>query len=347
MEARRIFDAGGRIPRRFWEKARAGRLPVPGDLLELGLGLLGDSAGMAAAIVSGTRQETSFQEFQNKLHGLEWFGCVRTRARLRDNAPLAEWLQVAEVIPYDDRPWAAEGIGYESAESAWTAGDLGRPLRADLPRWPLIVMHTGMGMLAGRRLMEKVAKPGDMANALARFCDQCMTHSRPGYEGCAIEPIGLIASTLHQARIPEMDRVFSASAPQMREYLWHGIGRATYFLPFNMLPVGLSGLRAISQARQQAPDEVARQNAVAGAAWAFTLVNLRTPEVMALLLREHRDLVNDPAVRNGIRSALTIWKELQSGDPALAKLLEIVPPGLVPADAPANGFGAVFRYQPE
>jgi len=201
-------------------------------------------------------------------------------------------------------------------------------------------------MLVGERIMEKVVKPGDLIHALARFCELSIANSRPGYEGCAIEPIGLVTRTLHPHRIAEIDRIFSDAAPDLREYFWHGIGRATYFSPVNFMPWGLSGLRAIAMVRDQAPDEVARNNAVAGATWAFTLVNLRTPAVMALLLREHGgELLNDPAFANGVRSALTIWKELQPQDPAMQRLLDILPPRLAPAEIPEVPFGSVFRYR--
>jgi hypothetical protein len=347
MEVRRVLDAGNQMQRRVRAQLGAGRLPQPSDLLELTLGMLGDSAEMASALVAGRQAETNLREFQNKLHGLEWFGYVTSRANLPADAPLEDWLQRVECLNYDDRPWAAEGAGYQSARLAWLADNLGDRLRGDLPQWSLIVLHTGLGMLLGERIMENVVKSGDLVQALARFCQLSIAHSRPGYEGCAIEPIGLVARTLYPQRIPEIDRIFANAAPDLREYFWHGIGRATYFSPVNFMPVGLSGMRAISMVREQAPDEVTRSNAVAGAAWAFTLVNLRTPEVMSLLLREHGgELLADPAFANGVRSALTIWKELQPQDPALQRLLNILPPRLAPPEVREAALGAVFRYRP-
>ena len=347
MEVRRVFEAGNQMQRRFREQLTAGRLPQPSDLLNLTLGMLGDSAEMASALVTGRQAETNLREFQNKLHGLEWFGYVLPRAQLRDDAPLDDWLRRIELLNYDDRPWAAEGAGYQAARRAWLAGNIGRYLREDLPSWSYIVLHTGLGMLVGERIMERIVKPGDLIQSLARFCQLCLAHSRPGYEGCAVEPIGLVARTLHPHRIPEIDRIFADIAPDLRDYFWHGIGRAAYFSPVNFMPWGLSAMRAIANAREQAPNEPARNNAVAGAAWAFTLVNLRTPDVMSLLLREHGgELLADSAFANGVRSALTIWKELQPQDPAMHRLLDILPPRLAPPEAPEVPFGAVFRYCP-
>jgi hypothetical protein len=348
MEVRRVLNAGNRMQRRVRSQLAAGRLPQPSDFLELTLGMLGDSAEMATALLPGRQAETNLREFQNKLHGLEWFGYVNSRLNLKPETPLEEWLRQVEALSYDDRPWGAEGVGYQSARRDWLAGGLGCRLRGgDLPQWSYIVLHTGLGMLLAERIMEKVVKPGDLVHALARFCQFAIAHSRPGYEGCAIEPIGLVARTLYPHRISEMDRIFANAAPDLREYLWHGIGRASYFSPVNFMPVGLSGMRAIEMVRQQAPDQITRDNAVAGAAWAFTLVNLRTPEVMSLLLKAYGgELLADPAFTNGVRSALTIWKELQPDDPAFHRLLDILPPRLAPPEIPEGSFGAVFRYRP-
>lgn len=349
MEVRRVFEAGNQMQKRFREQLATGKLPQPSDLLELTLGVLNDSAEMASALVGHGEQETNLREFQNKLHGLEWFGYVETRAQLPPEGSLEDWLRRVETISYDDRPWATEGIGHQSARRAWLEGNPPGRLHADLPRWSLIVLHTGMGMLAAERFMEAVVKPADLMPALARFCQHCLEHSLPGYEGCAIEPIGLVARTLHSQRIDEIDRIFAGAAPDLREYLWHGIGRASYFSPVNFMPWGLSGMRAITTVQEQAPDPIASNNAVAGASWAFTLVNLRTPEVMQLLLKQHGELLDNPAFVNGVRSALTIWTELQAEDPALSRMIDLLPPRFSPPQmskgSPAGSFGALFRYR--
>src|SRR5262249_49784892 len=145
-----------------------GKLPQASDMLELTLGVLNDSAEMATVFVGGRQQETALREFQNKLHGLEWFGYVETRAHLAADSSLEERLKRIESIALEDRAWAAEGIGYQAARRSWTEGNGSRgSLRGDLPRWPLIVLHTGMGMLAGERTLETVVKPGDLMQALA------------------------------------------------------------------------------------------------------------------------------------------------------------------------------------
>src|SRR5262249_42763392 len=50
------------------------------------------------------------------------------------------------------------------------------------------------------------------------------------------------------------------------------------------------------------------RNAMAGLAWALTLVNLRTPKILELFLANHRTtLVAYDAFANGVRSAAQVW----------------------------------------
>ena len=59
----------------------------------------------------------------------------------------------------------------------------------------------------------------------------------------------------------------------------------------------------------QAPHELGRRNAVAGFAWAMTLVNLRQPEIVAAFLRRlgAKVAVSD-AFANAVFSALAVWQ---------------------------------------
>ncbi len=344
---RRLFRAGSEMQRHIFTQLAKGRLPRPSDAMELTLGMLGASAQAMSAFVAGGKQEATLLEFQNKVHALEWFGYVDARAGLHSRASLADWLQLVQALDLDDRAWAAEGLGYHAARRAWRKDEMrGWLLSDELPRWSLIVLHTGMGMFLAERILESVIAKGHLLEALGQFCCLCVANSKPGYEGCALEQIGLVTRALHPRKVSEIDRILGENSPDLREYLWHGVGRALYFSPGNFVPWGNSGQRAIDMAYEQARDERARQNAVAGAAWAFTLVNLRTPEVMERLLKEHgASLLGEPAFVDGVRSALTIWRELQPEDPALPKLLSVAPPELAPLKDSLVPFGAVFRFR--
>ena len=58
--------------------------------------------------------------------------------------------------------------------------------------------------------------------------------------------------------------------------------------------------------RGEAPHEVARQNVIAGTAWALTLVNMKNPKVMATFLDDHGDDLWEQrdAFINGVQSSV-------------------------------------------
>src|SRR5439155_1205221 len=97
-----------------------------------------------------------------------------------------------------------------------------------------------------------------------------------------------------------------------RDFFWHGAGRSMYFSPINFLP----GFSPFRMSAQRPPDERARLSARAGAAWAFTVVNKRTPDVMANFLRQRSDEISEnDAFSNGILSTLIISSDVVPNDP--------------------------------
>jgi hypothetical protein len=145
----------------------------------------------------------------------------------------------------------------------------------------------------------------------------------PGYEGAALESLGLVARTWHGQLVKLISAHLSAMALDAFEFFWHGAGRAMYFSPMYMLP----GLSPWEAADSEPPNQIARLNARAGVAWAFTLVNVRQPEIAAnfLLLKSGQTDGND-AYTDGVYSSL-----IMAGD-------------MVPGHQYVSGFCA---YQPE
>jgi hypothetical protein len=68
-------------------------------------------------------------------------------------------------------------------------------------------------------------------------------------------------------------------------------------------------------------------NATAGAAWAFTLVNIRQPEVALNLLRVHsRRLSDNDAFTDGLVSTLLMARATLPGDPHADRFCRYQPP---------------------
>lgn len=78
--------------------------------------------------------------------------------------------------------------------------------------------------------------------------------------------------------------------------------------------------------RHEPAHQLGRQNAIAGLAWALTLVNIRHPEVLAAFLQHHgTEVAKDDAFANGVCSAMVVWREVSPGDPYLDALQTYVP----------------------
>jgi hypothetical protein len=111
---------------------------------------------------------------------------------------------------------------------------------------------------------------------------------------------------------PLIDRNLWSINTDVLEYFWHGVGRATYFNPRYLLP-GTSAFQGIAT---EAPHQLARLNGTAGAAWAFTLVNIRQPEILRHLVKnEAKALGRDDAFTNGVVSTVMMALDMLPGDP--------------------------------
>ena len=222
--------------------------------------------------------------------------------------------------PYAD-VWLIEGLGHDyTAQRLDRHGSTSPILREGpataVPRGSLSMLHAGLGLALAERALAGLApcsSPAAFRAALTTFVDACRTHGREGYRGAAYESLGLVTRTWHPQLVAPIDRILPEIDTALREYFWHGAGRALYFLPPYIAPGLLSPWRA---ADDEAPDDIARQNLYAGLAWATTLVNLRQPEIMAQWLRMRGErLWRSRAFLNGVASVIVVALDTTPGDP--------------------------------
>jgi hypothetical protein len=55
-------------------------------------------------------------------------------------------------------------------------------------------------------------------------------------------------------------------------------------------------------------------------------------------------IFDNPAFTNGVRSALTVWRQLQEEDPAYSSLCALLPESARPVGDRFDPTGKVFRY---
>jgi hypothetical protein len=320
------------------------------------------------------------QEFSNKLYVIQLVTQIHRMFGLDDDSheslnALVDRAANMETFP---RLWAVEGIGnyfgdkaLEDTASGDPHGLLTSEPTKSLPPWSLTMLHAGIGMSFAKSILKQIDKdsaPEEVRAAVERFLSLCRNSSRTGYTGAALESLGLATRTLYPNVAALIAREIPAVDPKLTGYFWHGVGRAMYFEPMNMLPSVNAPWRAIRRLDQEVPSGLAHNNALSGISWALTVVNMRNPEVMEAFLRHHPDVADSDAFRNGLSSSLLMrydttrdgtnvspFIHYESKDPeALAAWRRLI---LLPCEhalrttygqlKQANSLEELFHYRPE
>ncbi|HXJ43911.1 MAG TPA: hypothetical protein VNH18_31790, partial [Bryobacteraceae bacterium] len=166
----------------------------------------------------------------------------------------------------------------------------------------------------------------------------CRENSLPGYFGPTAESLGLCCRTWYGHLLPQVSRRLAVLDPEASEYFWHGAGRSMYFSPLNMFP----GSPPWFAAESEPPDDISRRNARSGAAWAFTVVNCQTPEVIAYFLSRKGDQVaGNDAFAEGVFSTLVMAGDMYPGHKYIPAFCNYQPEASM-ADAWTQRFGTGF-----
>lgn len=326
----------------------------------------------------------AWRELANKL---EVYLLVKRVSRLIGVPPEGEPLPPRLLAQLVDRSyalgdfpslWAVEGLGHELGRHALAAtpeptGLLKGEAARGLPPGSFLMLHAGIGLAFAQELLAEVppqASDGEMEGVVGRIVHLCRASSRSGYAGAAYESLGLVTRTFHPQRVAAVARALRAVAPELVGTFWHGVGRALYFLPVNFAPLGEVSWRPFEMGRREAPDAEALDNILAGLGWAFTLVSMRQPEILArrLLARHGRELACTDAFASGVVSSILMRFDTTPEAPLIESFLGYRPPAgsagegyweqLVRRPARAalertyptlrreGRLGEIFRYQP-
>jgi len=229
--------------------------------------------------------------------------------------------------------WAIEGLGKEYADSFWEQGIVPHHILSDertsgVPLRSLTMLDAGIGLSFAQTCLKNV-EPGTPAPAMnavvAEIVRLARDNARPGYCGATYENLGLVTRTLYPDLVPAVDRSLREVAPEVTGYFWHGVGRALYFLPINFLP-GADRF-VFEMAAREAPDEPARLNAIAGAAWGSALVVQPNPEILAeLVIAPYgEELARTPGFANGVASTLMMRFDITPEAPFIRSYVQYRP----------------------
>lgn len=278
------------------------------------------------------------QEFTNKLHIITLVTQVHNQLGLHDDnqTPLPDLVAKASELETFPRLWAVEGLGNYTGDQALArsadapvSGLLNDPSVAMLPPWSLTMLHAGIGMSFAKHVLKRLdpASPPDVVTgAIAEFASLCRNSSKTGYTGAALESLGLATRTLYPNLALLIDSYIPSVEPELQGYFWHGVGRAMYFEPMNMLPSVNAPWRSIKRLDIEAPHDLARRNILSGLAWAITVVNMRHPIVMETFLAHHGQVAaENDAFTNGVTSSLMMRYDTTREDARIAPFIHHEP----------------------
>jgi hypothetical protein len=286
-------------------------------------------------LASGGDVALAWQEFKDKLQVFFWVREVQSLLQLPAEGtfvPLTELVARAYALDPFPTLWAVEGAGHYYADSFWGRGEDPQDILTDsrasaVPAKSLTMLHAGIGLSFAQHLLEDISPQSpspEIWGALRRFIKLCRENSQPGYVGAAFESLGLAARFFHpQELVLVLDRHLALLDAEVLAYFWHGVGRAIYFSPTYFLPFGRSPWRAVEMVHGEAPHELGRLNAVAGLAWAVTLVNMLRPQVMEAVLRRYgEELARDGAFASGVSSSIIMRYDTTPGQEFIANFCD-------------------------
>lgn len=248
--------------------------------------------------------------------------------------PLYELLDHAYALGPFRALWAVEGLGHDYGDSFWEQGQVPHHILNDertsaLPAKSLTMLHAGIGLSFAQHCLDGTGTntpQTELNRTVAEILRLCRDNSRPGYVGAAYESLGLVTRTFHADLVGAVDLAVRDVAPDVLGYYWHGVGRAIFFAAVNFVPG--SDRFVFEMAWNEAPDEPARLSALAGAAWAYSLVAQRDPRILAGLVIEPigEELARNGGFANGVGSSTMMRFDTTPEAPFLATFYEYQPP---------------------
>ena len=314
----------------------------PLNLLELPI--MRRSTDTVRAFLPGTDSTVLVRELRNKFTVFNLVKQVPITLDLPDAPPyppLADIVKRAMALEEYPRLWVIEGLGHYHGDTFWKRnqvpqGILSGEAYLDLPSATLTMLHAGIGMAFAQHLMKTVnhlSPVGEIRQILKEFIQLCRDNSQPGYEGAALESLGLITrhgmfygDTYPVKMVQIVSEELALMDREVYGYFWHGVGRATYFLPINFIPGYGSISHAADMIRAMVPDDLALRNAISGLAWGVTMVNIRNPEIMEHWISLQRDqLVENDALTNGVMSGIMMRQDTTPNAPFIKAFYEHTP----------------------
>jgi hypothetical protein len=254
---------------------------------------------------------------------------------LGGDAPVAELVKRIEQSDPFRGLWLGEGLGLHFGLRALTRSDPPRNLFTEgegqaIPQNLLLMAHAGMALGFARHNLDAIGRnPSDsqVHEAARKTAELIDANGIPGFSGISYEAWGMVTTFFYRKLFPAVVDAMAKIDPGRVPFLWHGAGRACYFL--NFMPRWKDPWPSFLLMEKLGTEPVRRANLFAGLAAAMVIVNMKTPKVLEAVLRERIARLSATDVASfsqGIACSMVMREDTTPGDEASRRLVAHQPP---------------------
>jgi hypothetical protein len=188
--------------------------------------------------------------------------------------------------------WLAEGLGQVMGNRAMERDAhprdlLSRGEGAQVPDSMQLMVHAGLCLAFARYHFDKIGKnptPGQIRDATSRIAELARLNLLPGYAGIGYEAWGMVTQFFYRPLFATLTRTMQEIDPEHAPFLWHGAGRACYFIGF--MPRWNEPWPSFLVVDKMAVSDVSRLNLLAGLASGMMIVNMKMPVILEAIVKE-------------------------------------------------------------
>ncbi len=230
--------------------------------------------------------------------------------------------------------WLAEGLGQVLGNRALARDDDPRDLLASgegarIPQSMQLMVHAGLCLALARHTYDRLGPnptSAEIRRAAARIAELARQNLLPGYAGIGYEAWGMVTQFFYRPLLSTVIEAMGEIDPQYVPYLWHGAGRASYFVDF--MPSWNEPWPAFPLIDRMVVNGVSRQNLLAGLGSGMTIVNMKTPAILEAVARERiaRMYSGDRAAfAQGAACGMVMRQDTSPDEPHALSFLQHVP----------------------
>ncbi len=215
-----------------------------------------------------------------------------THVFLGKDASIAELVDKIRNFEPHRSLWLAEGLGQVLGNRVMAKNENPRDVLTKgegscIPASMQLMVHAGLCLAFARYHFDKIGKNAtetQIAEATRKIAELARLNLLPGYAGIGYEAWGMVTQFFYRKMFHAATREMKRIDPEHEPFLWHGAGRACYFIDF--MPKWKEPWPAFDLVRRTAIDDASRHNLLAGLAAGMMIVNMKTPIILESIVKE-------------------------------------------------------------